>query len=380
MGKRTKGNGEGSVYKRKDGSWCAQHHVQTSEGTKRKTLYASTRAEAASKLARAIADRDGGLVFDAGTTTLNEYVAGYLADTRCRVRPKTFRRYCDLYKVHIEPTLGRRKLSDLKPDHLRAVYRARLAAGLSARTVQHAHVLLKQVLRQAVADGLIPRSPAEAVRPPRATKKDIRPLTPSEVRRMLREVREDRYEALYVVAVTTGLRQGELLGLGWDDIDLDGSVLQVRHTLQAPGFPKGAPATLTAPKTPRSRRSVRLTALAVDALRQHRERQDAERTAAGDTWEDRGLVFPNIHGGPMDYTNLVARSFKPLLKKAGLPPIRFHDLRHTCATLLLSKGVHPKVVADVLGHASVTITLDTYSHVMPGLGDAAAGAMDDVLG
>jgi integrase len=123
--------------------------------------------------------------------------------------------------------------------------------------------------------------------------------------------------------------------------------------------------------------------LAVEALREHKVRQDAERAAAGDSWEDSlgsALVFPNIHGGPVDYTNVMARSYKPLLKRAGLPPIRFHDLRHTCATLLLSKGVHPKVVADVLGHASVTITLDTYSHVTPGLGDAAAGAMDDVLG
>jgi integrase len=119
--------------------------------------------------------------------------------------------------------------------------------------------------------------------------------------------------------------------------------------------------------------------MAIDALHEHRTRQDGERTAAGDAWEDRGLVFPNIHGGFVDYTNLVGRSFKPLLKRAGLPPIRFHDLRHTCATLLLSKGVHPKVVADVLGHASVTITLDTYSHVIPGLRDVAAGAMDDAL-
>ena len=115
------------------------------------------------------------------------------------------------------------------------------------------------------------------------------------------------------------------------------------------------------------------------APRRHRERQGRERSLAGTTWEDRGLVFPNAHGEPMDYTNLNARGFKPLLRRAGLPPIRFHNLMHTCATLLLSKGVHPKVVADVLGYASVTITLDTHSHVIPGLGDAAAGAMDDIL-
>lgn len=185
--------------------------------------------------------------------TLGQYVAGYLADTECRVRPKTFRRYCDLAKCHLLPALGRKKLSDLKPDHLRSVYRQRLDAGLSPRTVAHAHTLIKQILRQAVADGFIPRNPAESVRPPQGTRPEMQVLTPSEVRQMLTEARGDRYEALYVVAVTTGLRQGELLGLGWDDIDLDRCVLQVRRTLQAPGFPKGAPAMLSEPKTPRSR-------------------------------------------------------------------------------------------------------------------------------
>jgi integrase len=381
---RSKANGEGTIYKRKDGSYASQYHYIASEGSrKRRTLYAKSREEAASKLADALSERNRGLMFDGSVTTLDEYMQGYLTNCSCRVRPKTHRRYCDLYKCHIEPALGRKKLSNLKPHHLRAVYRQRLDAGLSPRTVAHAHVLLKQVLRQAVADGLIPRNPAEAVRPPKATKKTIRPLTPSEVRRMLSAATGDRWEALYVVAVSTGLRQGELLGLAWSDIDLDEGVLRVRHTLAAAGFPKGSPAMLSEPKTPRSRRSVRLPTLAVEALREHKVRQDAERAAAGDSWEDSlgsALVFPNIHGGPVDYTNVMARSYKPLLKRAGLPPIRFHDLRHTCATLLLSKGVHPKVVADVLGHASVTITLDTYSHVTPGLGDAAAGAMDDVLG
>ena len=221
--------------------------------------------------------------FDAGALSVGEYLASYLVDVQSRVRLKTFRRYQDLAKCHLSPTLGRKKLTDLKPDHLRALYRARLDAGLSARTVGHAHTLLKQALTQALRDGLIPRNPAEAVKPPRATKKDIRPLTPSHVRNLLTEAKGDRHEALYVLAVTTGLRQGELLGLFWEDVDLDSGVLRVRHTLQAPGFPKGAPARLAEPKTPRSRRSVRLTAVAVDALHKHKTRQDAERDAAADT-------------------------------------------------------------------------------------------------
>jgi integrase len=157
--------------------------------------------------------------------------------------------------------------------------------------------------------------------------------------------------------------------------------LRVRHTPQPPGFPKGAPARLTPPKTRRSLRSVRLPRSAVQALLGHRrEIQDAERARANGSSQDRGLVFPNTLGGYADYTNLVPRHFKPLLRRAGLPSIRFHDLRHTCATLLLTKDVHPNIVSEMLGHSSVSITLDVYSHVIPGLGDAAAKAMEDALG
>jgi integrase len=190
---------------------------------------------------------------------------------------------------------------------------------------------------------------------------------------------DDRWGGLYVLAVTTGLRQGELLGLRWEDVDLGGATLRVRHTLQPPGFPKGAPARLMPPKTRRSLRGVHLPHSAVQALLRHREIQDAERARAKGTWRDYGLVFPNTLGGYADYTNLMPRHFKPLLKKAGLPNIRFHDLRHTCATLLLTKRVHPKIVSEMLGHSSVSITLDIYSHVIPGLGDAAATAMEEAL-
>ncbi len=184
MGRRTKANGEGTVYKRKDG-WAAQYHVHTANGRKRRTVYGKTRQEAAAKFAKAIADRDGGMLFDAGTTTVGEYLKSYLDDVQNRVRPKAHRRYCDLAKVHLSPTLGRIKLKDLKPDHLRSLYCACLEAGLSPRTVGHAHTLLKQCLKQAVHDGLIPRNVAESVKPPRNQKKDMRPLTPQQVRSLL---------------------------------------------------------------------------------------------------------------------------------------------------------------------------------------------------
>ncbi len=378
---RTKANGEGTIYRRGRG-YCGQYHLITRDGTKkRRSVYAKTRAEAAEKLAAAVADRDRGLAFDAGNFTLSEYLDRYLDDARGRLRPKPFNRAEGLVRNHIRPALGRVKLGDLSPAHLRGLYAAKLGSGLSGRTVGYIHVTLYSALKAAVLDGLLPRNPAAAVKPPRTDKQEMTPLSPTQAKTLLDTARamDDRWSALYVLAVTTGLRQGELLGLRWEDVDLESVTLRVRHTLQPPGFPKGAPARLTPPKTRRSLRSVHLPHSAVVALVRHRGLQDAERSEPNGSWQDRGLVFPNTIGGYADYTNLVPRHFKPLLRRAGLPDIRFHDLRHTCATLLLTKGVHPKIVSEMLGHSSVSITLDVYSHVIPGLGEVAASAMEDLL-
>jgi integrase len=171
------------------------------------------------------------------------------------------------------------------------------------------------------------------------------------------------------------MRQGELLGLGWEDVDLQARVVRVRRTLT---LAKGGP-RLTEPKTRGSRRSIRLTDSAVEALERHRGCQEAERDARGDGWNTWGLVFCTRRGTPVRRDNLHDKHWKPLLQRSGLPDIRFHDLRHTCATLLLTKGVHPKIVSEMLGHSSIAITLDTYSHVIPGLGEVAASAMEDAL-
>ncbi len=368
--KRKRGNGEGSIYRKTDGRWCAQYSVESPGGAKRKTIYGKTRRELAQKLREALSERDAGVEYDS-KITVEEYLGRYLEDAESRLRPKTFRRYQDLCDCHLILAVGERRLLTLAPDHLRAIYRERLEAGYSARTVGHLHALIKQVLAQAVLEGLIPRSAAEHVKPPRGSKKEIQPLTPGQVRTLLTAATETRYEALYVVAITAGLRRGELLGLTWDDVDFERGTLQVRRTLQQ--------GEMLAPKTAKSRRQIRLTRRAVDALMRHWRNQETERALANGTWTERGLVFPNRTGKATDGDNLCSRHFKPLLQRAGLPPIRFHDLRHTCATLLLSKGVHPKIVSEMLGHATISITLDTYSHVIPGLGDAAASAMDDAL-
>lgn len=369
-GKR--GNGEGSIYCRQDGRWVGQYTPQPKAGspTKRKYVYGKTRTEVATKLQKALSERDAGVDYDS-KITVEDYFKGYLTDIEGRVRPKTFRRYQDLCNCHLLPVLGDGRLRQLAPEHLRNLYRDRLETGYSARTVGHLHALVKQALGQAVLEGLLPHNAAANVKPPKSFAKEIQPLAPLQAASLLTEAYGDRYEALYVIAITAGLRRGELLGLMWEDIDLEHGTLQVRRTLQ-----KGE---LLPPKTAKSRRRIKLTRRAVDALQRHHDRLQATRSTCNGGWGEMVLVFPNHVGRFTDGDNLCGRHFKPLLRRAGLPPIRFHDLRHTCATLLLTKGVHPKIVSEMLGHATISITLDTYSHVMPGLGDAAASAMDDAL-
>jgi integrase len=207
--------------------------------------------------------------------------------------------------------------------------------------------------------------------------KEMRPLSAKEARRLLDAAKDDKFEALYVLAVTTGMRRGELLGLKWSDVDLENTRLSIRRTLTRNG--NGNYVALGDTKNKKSRRTVRLTPQIVKALRSHLERQLREIEALGDSYDDQGLVFTSEAGTPINPSNLRQRSFAPLLKEAALPHIRFHDLRHTCATLLLSKGVHPTFVQELLGHATIAITLDTYSHVLPSMGDQTARVMQNVL-
>jgi integrase len=374
MGRR--GNGEGSITRRKDGLYMGRYTVQTAAGTKRKALYGKTRQEVAEKLTRAMADRDDGFVFDADNLRVGEYLERWLVDSVLdTVRPTTYERYEQLVRIHLRPALGGMKLKNLTPVHVRRLYREKLEAGLSARTVQYFHVTLHKALKQAVQDGLIPRNATEAVKAPQVRREEIRPLSAEQVKMLLETACGDRLEALFVLAIHTGLRQGELLGLKWEDVDLESCALRVRRTLATA---KGG-SILMAPKTKGSRRSVKLTQGAVDVLRSHLQRQLQEIDKAGSLWRENGMVFASEIGEPLNRHHLTSRHFKGLLKRAGLPEIRFHDLRHTCATLLLSKNVNPKIVSEMLGHASIAITLDTYSHVLPNMRDQAAAAMEDAL-
>ena len=216
---------------------------------------------------------------------------------------------------------------------------------------------------------------ADLVTPPRAAHREMQTLSPEQARAFLDAAQGDRFHALYVLALSTGMRQGELLALRWQDVDLDRGTVQVRGSLQR--TPAGL--TLTEPKTAASRRQVGLTPSAVAALRRHRVAQTEERLRFGSVWQDNGLVFCNEIGEPIDATHVTVRPFRRLLERAGLPQIRFHDLRHTAATLLLGQGVHPKMVSEMLGHTQIAITLDLYSHVTPTMQRQATDAMEAVL-
>jgi integrase len=248
----------------------ARYTVQTPTGPKRKTIYGKEREEVADKLIEALSNRNKGLAFEADNLRLDEYLGRWLADSvRDTVRPTTFERYEQLVRLHISPVLGKLKLKNLTSAHVRGLYRQKLDDGLSPRTVQYIHVTLHKVLKQAVGDGLIPRNVTETVKPPQVRREEMRPLSADQVKALFETAKGDRFEALYILAVTTGLRQGELLGLKWDDIDLEAGTLQVRRTLTTA---KGGP-VLSPPKTKGSRRTVKLSQTALDALRSHLERQ-----------------------------------------------------------------------------------------------------------
>ncbi len=378
MSKR--GNGEGSIYQRKDGRWVGQYVVQMADGSKYRYIYGKTRKAVAERLTKAMADRDGGLVFEAGNITVGEYLERWLTDcVRDTVKESTYSSYTRLAEKHAIPALKRTKLKTFNAAHVRTLFREKLDSGLSARTVQYLRFVLRKAMDQAVSDGLIPRNPVLAVKSPQVRREETKPLSQSEARTFLQAVSEseDRLEALYILAVHCGLRQGEMFGLKWEDVDLDARTLQVRRTLAR--VEDGQP-VFTTPKTTKSRRQVRLTTGAMFALKVHRKQQLEQQMEYAGIWEDHGLVFTSEIGTPLNRHNVAQRSFKPLLKRAGLRDIRFHDLRHTCATLLLSRGQHPKFVQELLGHSTIAITLDTYSHVLPGMGDGLADAMDDALG
>ncbi len=368
-----RGNNEGSIIKRPDGRWEAR--IGLANG-RRKSFYGKTRQEVARRLAEALRDRDKGLPIVGEKQTLGQYLTTWLKMIESTVDPRTFVRYETLVRVHILPKLGNISLAKLSPQQVQTLYSAKLAEGLSRTTVVMIHAVLHRALEAAVRMDLVLRNVAKRSDVPKKRSVSMKVLTSEQVSIFLGWIGRSRFEALYVLAVTTGMRQGELLALKWDCVDLDAATLEVRATVKR----VRDKFIFTQPKTERSRRKVALTNLAVEALRRHWVKQLAERDTLGPAWHNENLVFPNRIGKVMDRIGLVRRDYLPLLGIASLPQIRFHDLRHTAATMLLRQGIHPKVVSEMLGHSQIAITLDTYSHVLPDMQREATVALDRLLG
>ncbi len=351
--KRRRTKGSGSVYTLKDGRAVGQYEVNG----KTRYIYGRDETDVADRVAEAIKNRDAGI--DSENMTVGGFLDRWLVAIKDTIRIGTWKQYEMIVRLHIKPTLGRVRLDKLNALQIQSFYRDRLDAGVSPRRVQYVHVTIHKALKDAVKWRLVTYNVADAVTPPRPTKPEITPLNAEQVKMLLAAARGDRLEALYVLAVTTGMRIGEMLGLKWQEVDLSAGTLQVRRTVAPDG-------TLNPPKTASSRRTVRLSRLAIRALRRH------PRTAE---W-----VFASAAGTPIGVCNFHKNSWRPLLKRAGLPHARFHDLRHTAATLMLSRGVPVKVVSEMLGHADVSTTLSIYAHVLPDMQGGAAAAMDDLLG
>ncbi len=375
MGRR--GNGEGSIRKRKDGRWEARYTVQTPDGAKQKTVYGKTRKEVSEKLTEAMAGRDKGLVFDTGKLTVGEHLERWLDDV---VKPsashRTYSTHAQQARTHVAPTLGRVKLKDLRKAHIDRLYREKLDSGLSPSTVRRVHAVLHKALEEAVKGDLIPRNPAAHANKPKARQEEIEPLDASQAAAFLEAARGDRFEALYVLCLMCGLRQGEALALRWQDVDLEGATLRVNSQLQR--VRGGGGLRFSEPKNA-SRRTVGLPQRAASALKSHRKRQLEEKLAAGPLYRDGGLVFASGHGTPLDAQNIVNRHYKPLLSRAGLPPIRFHDLRHSCLSLLAQRGEPIRDLQALAGHATAAFTLQRYTHHYDASAKRTADAMGDIL-
>jgi integrase len=375
---------QGHVRRRGRDSWTVVVNLDRDPITgKRRQLWRSvkgTKREAEALLVQLLHQRDTGVEQLPGRLTVGEYLERWLEDyARINTAPRTFETYQGIVHTHLVPALGSVALSKLRPQHIQNYYsRALTVRGtvstkrLSNRSVLHHHRVLREALGHAVRWQILARNPADAVEPPRVQRQELPVPSSDALDRLLSEAQSTPFFALIHLALMTGLRQGELLGLRWTDVDLEQRMLAVNQTLQ---WIKGTGFTFQPPKTHRSRRPVVLSENTLQILRQHRQRQLEERLKLGPDYHDFRLVFCQADGGPLDPSNF-RRAWRRILKDANVGHVRFHDLRHAHATQLLMAGIHPKVVSERLGHSSISMTMDTYSHVLPALQAEAVEQLD----
>ena len=370
---KRRGNHEGSIYQRKDGNWRAQI---TLEGN-RLSFSAKTRRECQNWIKNTVNQIDEGLTYSNTKVTLEEYLENWLTSKKASVQQSTYIHYEQLSRTYINPNIGSKKLKDVRPENIQALYNRLQEEKVGVPTIEKVHIVLHSAFSQAAKMGILPRNPVSATIPPRPQVKEMLIFNDSQVSQMLVTAKGHRWEALYQLAVTTGMRQMEILGLKWTDLDWRRQSIRVERQLLRPKG-EGAEVRFSRPKTKFARRSIALGSKTIDVLRTHYENQFVEIQKAGKKWQDNGLIFTTSNGTAIHPRNLL-RNFKALLRDSGLSEIRFHDLRHTAASLMLNHGIPVIVVSRRLGHARASITLDVYGHLIPSMQSEAAKLMDELV-
>lgn len=390
--KRRRGHNEGSIHQRaSDGRWVADLSLGYGVDGKRvrKRLYGATRAEVNRKLQQAMTSHRDGFTVQTRDQTIGQYLAHWLETAvQPSVRPKTYVSYEQVCRVHLIPALGRHKLSKLNAQHVASYMSDKQAAGASGAAVNYHRSVLRIALNQAMRWDLVGRNVAALTQPRSHEAKQALPLSAKEADAFLTATRGERLEALYSVALSLGLRQGEALGLCWQDVDLDDGTLSVRYQLQVL---KGV-SKLVEPKTRKSRRTLPIPDVVLQSIKEHRRAQLAERLLAGSRWGGAGqpaadpraerepwdLVFCSTIGTPLDPSN-VTKHYKQMLAKAKLDERRYHDLRHSCTSFLAARGVAQRVVMEILGHSQLSTTSQIYTHPDPDQLREATGRMSDLF-
>ena len=367
--------GDGSITSRKDGTYQASY--LPAQGERRVYLYAKTLEQIRKQLSKALKERDQGVI-QGSFANQPLYLAQWLETARANIRPNTYDTHESIIRVHLVPALGRIKLVDLNAQHIQYFLSQLDKRGASRYTQARIFAVLKRALKVAVRWGLIAYNPADRVDAPRIERKEQRALTEDEARRLLAAVHGDKWEALYTLALTLGLRRGEALALRWADVNLVDGKLSILRTLQKTG--EGL--QYLPPKTRLSRRTIKLPAMLVRLLLEHRSRQQAAIAALrgrSGYWEDHDLLFPSALGTPRHPDNY-NRHFRALLKRAAIEPARLHDLRHTAATLMRAQRIPDYMISRILGHATIRTTHDLYGHTYDKDEQAAADALDEFWG
>lgn len=367
--RRPRPRGEGGLDRLPDGRWRGRYHFMDGSARKRRAVYGRTQAEVTEKLKAAIANREAGRRPSTGKETVASYLESWLEGHKMDLSGRGYDSYRFIVNRHLIPRFGRARLSQLQPQAVRQAYQEMLDAGLSPKSVANVHGVLHKALEQAVEWRQLAYNPIAGVRAPRVPRQEMRYLTPEQARRVLEAAAGDRLEALWRLAITAGLRQGELLALRWPEVDLEAGTVSVVATLEQR---RGLPPALKEPKTARSRRQVDIGTSVVQSLQRHRQAEKVTNPT--------GFVFHQGDGQTPLTMSIVYKAWTELNERAGAPRIRFHDLRHTCATLMFKQGQPAKLVSEMLGHASIAITMDRYSHVMPTMRRQAADAMEALLG